>query len=57
MVGRLSVHPHPGEDKTWTRGPWTATLDRVHGLLSWTGSMDPPVMNRVHGHFFLSNEN
>ena len=30
-----------GEDKTWTRGPWTPTLDRVHGLLSWTGSMDP----------------
>ena len=48
MVGRLSVHPHPGEDKTWTRSPWTATLDRIHG---------PPVMNRVHGHFFLSNEN
>ena len=30
-----------GEDKTWTRGPWTPTLDRVHGPLSWTGSMDP----------------
>ena len=30
-----------GEDKTWTSGPWTPTLDRVHGLLSWTGSMDP----------------
>ena len=29
-----------GEDKTWTRGPWTPTLDRVHGPLSWTGSMD-----------------
>ena len=24
-----------------TRGPWTPTLDQVHGLLSWTGSMDP----------------
>ena len=23
----------------WTRGPWTPTLDRVHG---------PPVMDRVH---------
>ena len=23
----------------WTRGPWTPTLDRVHG---------PPVMNRAH---------
>ena len=30
-----------GEDKTWTRGPWTPTLDQVHGPLSWTGSMDP----------------
>ena len=30
-----------GEDKTWTTGPWTPTLDRVHGPLSWTGSMDP----------------
>ena len=32
-----------GEDKTWTRGPWTPTLDRVHGR---------PVMDRVHGQFF-----
>ena len=31
----------PGEDKTWTRGPWTPTFDWVHGPLSWTGSMDP----------------
>ena len=30
-----------GEDKTWTRGPWTPTLDQVHRPLSWTGSMDP----------------
>ena len=30
-----------GEDKTWTRGPWTPSLHRVHGPLSWTGSMDP----------------
>ena len=29
-----------GEDKTWTRGPWTPTLDQVHGPLSWPGSMD-----------------
>ena len=20
-----------GKDKTWTRGPWTPSLDRVHG--------------------------
>ena len=33
-----------GEDKTWTRGPWTPTLDRVHG---------PPVMDWVHGQFFF----
>ena len=34
-----------GEDKTWTRGPWTPLLDRVHaplfGPVPWTGSMDP----------------
>ena len=30
-----------GEDKTWAPGPWTPTLDPVHGPLSWTGSMDP----------------
>ena len=35
---QLSVR---GEEKTWTRGPWTPALDRVHGPLSWTGSMDP----------------
>ena len=29
-----------GEDKTWTRGAWTPTLDQVHAPLSWTGSMD-----------------
>ena len=34
-----------GEDKTWTPGPWTPSLDRVHGPPSWTGSMDP--------HFFI----
>ena len=28
-------------------GPWTTFVDRVHG---------PPVMDRVHGHFFLNNE-
>ena len=33
-----------GEDKTWTRGPWTPSLDQVHG---------PPVMDQVHGQFFL----
>ena len=27
--------------RLWTRGPWTPTLDRVHGPLSWTGSMHP----------------
>ena len=54
-----------GEDKRWTRGPWTPSLDRVHGPLSWTGSMDPlswtrsmdsffyfykKVLHQVHGH-------
>ena len=39
-IGR-HIGAHQGEDKTWTRGPWTPTLDRVHGPLSWTGSMDP----------------
>ena len=42
--------------RLWTRGPWTPTLDRVHGPLSWTGSMHPPVMEGVHGHLFLNNE-
>ena len=28
-------------------GPWTTFMDQVHG---------PPVMDRVHGHFFLNNE-
>ena len=54
-----------GEDKTWTRGSWTPSLDRVHGPLLWTGSMDPlswtrsmdsffnfykKVLHQVHGH-------
>ena len=30
-----------GKYKTWTPGPWTPFLDRVHEPLSWTGSMDP----------------
>ena len=30
-----SLEIERGEDKTWTRGPWTLTLDWVHG---------PPVM-------------
>ena len=30
-----------GEDKTWTPGPWTTSLDRVHGPPLWTGSIDP----------------
>ena len=42
-----------GEDKTWTRGPWTPTLDRVHGPLSWTGSMDPlSWTGSAYGQFF-----
>ena len=41
-----------GEDKTWTRGPWTPTLDRVHGPLSWTGSMDPLSWTRSMDTFF-----
>ena len=42
------ISPISGEDKTWTRGPWTPTLDRVHG---------PPVMDQVHGQFFLIMRN
>ena len=41
-----------GEDKTWTRGPWTPSLDRVHGPLSWTGSMDPLSRTRSMDSFF-----
>ena len=45
-----------GEDKTWTRGPWTPTLDRIHGPLSWTGSMDPLSWTGSMDSFFLNNE-
>ena len=37
-----SMDPHFGP------GPWTTFMDWVHG---------PPVMDRVQGYFFLSNEN
>ena len=42
-VRNVSFIPRPrrGEDKTWTPGPWTPSLDRVHGPPSWTRSMDP----------------
>ena len=30
-AGRGSYITNVGEDKTWTRGPWTPALDRVHG--------------------------
>ena len=32
------------KDKTWTRSPWTPTLDLFHG---------PPVMDQVHGYSFV----
>ena len=35
-----------GEDKTWTRGSWTPTLDRVHG---------PLFMDRVNGPFLQTS--
>ena len=41
IFSQSAIKDTSGEDKTWTRGPWTPTLDRVYGLLSWTGSMDP----------------
>ena len=41
VSGLQSTKRQAGEDKTWTRGPWTPSLDQVHGPLSWTGSMDP----------------
>ena len=37
-----SMDPHFGP------GPWTTFMDRVHG---------PPVMDRVHGQFFLIMRN
>ena len=46
-----------GEDKTWTRGPWTPTLDQVHGPLSWTGSMDPLSWTGSMDSFFLIMRN
>ena len=48
----LKYNVMEGEDKTWTRGPWTPTLDRVHGPLSWTGSMDPLSWTRSMDTFF-----
>ena len=33
-----------GRGITWTPGPWTPSMDRVHGPLSWTRSMA-----QVHG--------
>ena len=33
-----------GKYKTWTPGPWTPSVDRVHGPGPWTTFMD-----RVHG--------
>ena len=43
-----------GEDKTWTGGPWTP----LFGPDPWTTFMDPvrgpPVMDQVHGQFFLN---
>ena len=41
-VDQGSMDPHFGP------GPWTTFMDWVHG---------PPVMDRVQGYFFLSNEN
>ena len=41
-----------GEDKTWTRGPWTPTLDHVHmDHFHIDRVHGPPVMDRVHGQF------
>ena len=37
-----SMEPHFG------LGPLTTFMDQVYG---------PPIMDRVHGHFFLINEN
>jgi hypothetical protein len=34
-----------GKYKTWTPGPWTPCLDRVHGPPPWTGSTDPRFLN------------
>ena len=42
-----------GEDKRWTRGPWTPSLDRVHGPLSWTGSMDSLSWTRSMDSFLI----
>ena len=42
LIWALGPVVRRGEDKTWT-----TLVDRVHG---------PPVMVRVHGHFFLNNE-
>jgi hypothetical protein len=51
-----------GKYKTWTPGPWTPCLDRVHGPPLWTGSMDPlhgpgpwtPSMGRIFPNFNIT---
>ena len=45
-ASRLTVAASPlnsGKYKTWTPGPWTGSIK------IWTGSMDPLIMDRVHG--------
>ena len=44
-----------GEDKTWTRGPWTPTLDQTTFI--WTGSMDPLSWTGFMDSFFTSCQN
>ena len=40
-----------GKYKTWTPGPWTPSMDRVHGPGPWKYGPGPwtPIMDRVHG--------
>ena len=53
LVTDVHFQQMAGEDKTWTRGPWTSSLDRVHGPLSWTRSMDPLSWTGSMDSFFI----
>ena len=45
------VDPQGGKYKTWTPGPWTPSVDRVHGPGPSKYGPGPwiPFMDRVHG--------
>ena len=47
FVRVLRKVPKLGKYKTWTPGPWTPSVDRVHQNMDLVHG--PPFMDRVHG--------